>query len=217
MSPKKDTQKSAKSTTAINKKSKGFTDEERAAMKERTQELKAEARRGPRADKADGESAVLAKIAEMPDPDRAMGKRLHAIIKASAPALSPRLWYGMPAYAKDGKVVCFFQSAQKFKTRYATFAFMHDANLDEGAMWPTAFALKELNAAEEARIGALVKKAERVTKGGVRLEIVDICVYRSIRVHRSAPHSKQKIAPRGGYGSIVAHGLLKPRHLEVIL
>jgi len=205
----KDTQKSAKSTT--------FTDEERVAMKERVQEQKAAARRGPRADKADGESAVLAKIAEMPEPDRAMGERLHAVIKASAPALSPRLWYGMPAYAKDGKVVCFFQSAQKFKTRYATFAFMHDANLDEGAMWPTAFALKELNAAEEARIGALVKKAERVTKGGVRLEIVDICVYRSIRVHRSAPHSKQKIAPRGGYGSIVAHGLLKPRHLEVIL
>ena len=159
MSPKKDTQKSAKSTTAINKKSKGFTDEERAAMKERAQELKAEARRGPRADKADGESAVLAKIAEMPEPDRAMAKRLHAIIKASAPALSPKTWYGMPAYAKDGKVVCFFQSAQKFKTRYATFGFSDEANLDEGAMWPTAFALKELTAAEEARIGALVKKA----------------------------------------------------------
>ena len=113
----------------------------------------------PRADKADGESAVLAKIAAMPAPDRALGERLHAIIKASAPALSPRLWYGMPAYAKDGKVVCFFQSAQKFNTRYATFAFMHEANLDEGALWPTAFALKELTAAEEARIGALVKKA----------------------------------------------------------
>ena len=112
-----------------------------------------------REDKADGESAVLAKIAEMPEPDRAIGERLHAIIKASAPALSPRLWYGMPAYAKDGKVVCFFQSAQKFKTRYATFGFMHQANLDEGAMWPTAFALKELTAAEEARISALVKKA----------------------------------------------------------
>ncbi len=112
-----------------------------------------------RADKADGESAVLAKIAAMPEPDRALGERLHAIIKASAPALTPRLWYGMPAYAKDGKVVCFFQSAQKFKTRYATFGFMHEANLDEGAMWPTAFALKELTAAEEARIGALVKKA----------------------------------------------------------
>ena len=159
MSPKKDTQKSAKSTTAIDKTSKGFTDEERAAMKERAQELKAEARRGPRADKADGESAVLAKIAEMPEPDRAMGERLHAVIKASAPALSPRLWYGMPAYAKNDKVVCFFQSAQKFKTRYATFAFSDEANLDEGALWPTAFALKELTAAEEARIGALVKKA----------------------------------------------------------
>jgi len=152
---KKGTQKSAKSTTAIGKTSKGFTDEERAAMKERAKELKAAT------GKADGESAVLAKIAEMPDPERAMGKRLHAIIKASAPALSPRLWYGMPAYAKDDKVVCFFQSAQKFKTRYATFAFSDEANLDEGAMWPTAFALKELTAAEEARIGALVKKAVR--------------------------------------------------------
>jgi hypothetical protein len=151
MSPKKGTQKSAKSTTAIGKKSKGFTDEERAAMKERLQELKA--------DKADGESAVLAKIAEMSEPDRSMGKRLHAIIKASAPALSPRLWYGMPAYAKDDKVVCFFQSAQKFKTRYATFGFSDKANLDEGALWPVAFALKELTAAEEARIGALVKRA----------------------------------------------------------
>src|SRR5213594_4105087 len=159
---KKATQKSAKSTTAINKKSKGFTDEERGAMKERARELKAEGRRGPRADKADGESAVLAKIAEMAGPDRAMSKRLHAIIKASAPALSPRLWYGMPAYAKagkDGKVVCFFQSAQKFNTRYATFGFSDTANLDEGALWPVAFALKELTAAEEARIGALVKKA----------------------------------------------------------
>jgi hypothetical protein len=151
--------RSAKSTTATNKKSKGFTDEERAAMKERAQELKAEARRGPRADKADGESAVLAAIAAMPEPDHAMAKRLHAIIKASAPALSPKTWYGMPAYAKDGNVVCFFQSAQKFKTRYATFGFSDKANLDEGAMWPTAFALKELTAAEEARIGALVKKA----------------------------------------------------------
>jgi len=159
MSPKKDTQKSAKSTTAINKKFKGFTDEERVAMKERIQELKAATRRGPRADKADGESAVLAKIAEMPGPDRTMGKRLHAIIRASAPALSPRLWYGMPAYAKDGKVVCFFQSAQKFNTRYATFGFSDTANLDEGALWPVAFALKELTAAEEARISALVKKA----------------------------------------------------------
>ena len=161
MSPNKGTQKSAKSTTAIGKKFKGFTDEERAAMKERLQELKAAARRGPRADKADGDSAVLAKIAEMPEPDRAMGKRLHAIIKASAPALSPRLWYGMPAYAKNGKVICFFQSAQKFNTRYATFGFSDEAYLDEGAMWPTAFALKELTAAEEARIGALVKKAVR--------------------------------------------------------
>ena len=159
MSPEKDTQKSAKSTTAINKKFKGFTDEQRVAMKERIEELKAAARRGPRADKADGESELLAKIAEMPEPDRAMGKRLHAIIKASAPALSPRLWYGMPAYAKDGKVVCFFQSAQKFKTRYATFGFSDTANLDEGAMWPVAFALKELTATEEARISALVKKA----------------------------------------------------------
>jgi hypothetical protein len=156
---KKGTQKSAKSTTAIGKTFKGFTDEERVAMKERVQELKAAARRGPRADKADGESAVLAKIAEMPKPDRAMGKRLHAIIKASAPALSPRLWYGMPAYAKDGKVVCFFQSAQKFNTRYATFGFSDAANLDKGALWPVAFALKELTATEEARIGALVKKA----------------------------------------------------------
>jgi uncharacterized protein YdhG (YjbR/CyaY superfamily) len=159
MSPKKDTQKSAKSTTAIDKKSRGFTDEELAAMKDRIQEQKASARRGPRADKADGESDVLAKIAEMQEPDRAMGKRLHAIIKASAPALSPRLWYGMPAYAKDGKVVCFFQSAQKFNTRYATFGFNDTANLDEGALWPVAFALKELSATEEARISDLVKKA----------------------------------------------------------
>jgi uncharacterized protein YdhG (YjbR/CyaY superfamily) len=155
----KGTEKSAKSTTAIGKKSKGFTDEERAAMKDRAQELKAAARPGPRGDKADGESAVLAKIAAMPEPDRAMAKRLHAIIKASAPALSPKTWYGMPAYAKDGKVVCFFQSAQKFKSRYATFGFSDEANLDEGAMWPTSFALTELTAAEEARIGALVKKA----------------------------------------------------------
>ncbi len=160
MSPKKETQKSAKSTTALGKKFKGFTHEERVAMKERIQELKA-ARRGPRADKADGENAVLAKIGEMPEPERAMGKRLHAIIKASAPALSPRLWYGMPAYAKDGKVVCFFQSAQKFNTRYATFGFSDKANLDEGAMWPVAFALKDLTATEEARIGALVKQAAR--------------------------------------------------------
>jgi uncharacterized protein YdhG (YjbR/CyaY superfamily) len=149
----KGTQKSAKSTTAIGKTSKGFTDEERAAMKERAQELKAAT------NKADGESAVLAKIAELPAPERAMAKRLHAVIKASAPALSPKLWYGMPAYAKDDKVVCFFQSAQKFKTRYATLGFSDAANLDEGALWLTAFALKELTAAEETRIGALVKKA----------------------------------------------------------
>ena len=154
---KKDTPKSAKSTTAIGKTFEGFTDEERAAMKERAQELKAEARANK--NKADGEGAVLAKIAEMPEPDRAMAKRLHAIIKASAPALSPRTWYGMPAYAKDGKVVCFFQSAQKFNSRYATFGFSDKANLDEGAMWPTAFALTELTAADEARIAALVKKA----------------------------------------------------------
>ena len=128
-------------------------------MKERAKELKAAAPRGPRAGTADGESDVLAKIAEMPAPDRAMAERLHALIKASAPALSPRTWYGMPAYAMDGKVVCFFQSAQKFNTRYATFGFSDTANLDEGALWPVAFALKELTAADEARIGALVKKA----------------------------------------------------------
>jgi uncharacterized protein YdhG (YjbR/CyaY superfamily) len=149
--------RSAKSTTAINKKSKGFTDEERAAMKERAQELKAEPR--AKKNKAEEERDVLAKIAEMSEPDRTMATRLHAIIKASAPALSPKTWYGMPAYAKDGKAVCFFQSAQKFKTRYATIGFSDTANLDEGAMWPTAFALKELTAVEEARIGALVKKA----------------------------------------------------------
>ncbi len=158
MSPKKGTQKSARSTTAINKKSKGFTDEERAAMKERAQELKAEARASK--DKAEGERAVLAKIAEMPEPDRSMAERLHAIIKSSAPALSPKTWYGMPAYANmDGKVVCYFTAASKFNSRYATFGFNDDANLDEGAMWPTSFALKELTAAEEARIAALVKKA----------------------------------------------------------
>ena len=144
-------QKSAKSTTAVSKTFKGFTDEERAAMRERAQELKAAARHG--------ESDVLAKIAEMPERDRAMAERLHAIIKASAPTLSPRTWYGMPAYAKDGDVVCFFQSAHKFKTRYATFGFSDKANLDEGAMWPTSFALRDLTTAEEARIGALVKKA----------------------------------------------------------
>jgi len=157
MSSKKNTQKSAKSTTANNKKSKGFTDEERAAMKERAKEMKAEAR--AKKSKADGEHDVLAKIAEMPEPDRAMAERLHAIIKASAPALSPKTWYGMPAYAKDGKVVCFFQSAQKFNTRYATFGFSDTANLDEGDLWPVAFALKALTATEEARIVELVKKA----------------------------------------------------------
>ena len=159
MTAKKGAQKSTKSTSAIGKTSKGFTDEERAAMRERAQELKATARGPRRADKADGESDVLAKIAEMPEPDRTMAERLHAIIKAIAPALSPRTWYGMPAYAKDGNVVCFFQSAQKFKTRYATFGFSDKANLDEGDMWPTSFALKELTTAEEARISALVKKA----------------------------------------------------------
>ena len=154
---RKTTQESAKSTTAIDKTSKGFTDEERAAMKARAQELKAEARANK--DKAEGESAVLAAIAAMQEPDRAMAKRLHAIIKASTPVLSPKTWYGMPAYAKDGKVVCFFQSAQKFNTRYATFGFSDTANLDEGSLWPTAFALKELTTTEEARIVALVKKA----------------------------------------------------------
>jgi len=148
-----------KSKTTAAAKVTGFTDEERAAMKERVQEMKTSARRSPGADKADGESAVLAKIAEMREPDRTMAKRLHAIIKASAPALSPRTWYGMPAYAKDGEVVCFFQPAQKFKTRYATLGFSDAANLDEGAMWPVVFALKELTATEEARIRALVKKA----------------------------------------------------------
>jgi uncharacterized protein YdhG (YjbR/CyaY superfamily) len=135
------------------KKSEGFTAEERAAMRERARELKAEAQR------ADGERAVLAKIAEMQGPDRAMAQRLHQIIKASAPGLSPKTWYGMPAYAKDGKVLCFFQSAQKFDSRYATFSFSDKANLDEGAMWPTSFALKELTATEEAKISALVKRA----------------------------------------------------------
>ena len=139
------------------KKSGGFTDMEKAAMKERAKELKAEARASR--DRAEGESDVLAKIAEMPEPERAMAKRLHEIITASAPVLSPRLWYGMPAYAKDGKVVCFFQSAKKFNTRYASLGFSDEANLDEGALWPVAFALKELTATEEARISALVKKA----------------------------------------------------------
>jgi uncharacterized protein YdhG (YjbR/CyaY superfamily) len=147
--PAKEGTMSAKST----QKSKGFTDEEKAAMKERAQELKAEAR------KADGENALLAKVAEMPEPDRALATRFHEIVKASAPDLSPKTWYGMPAYARDGKVVCFFQSADKFKSRYATVGFSDQANLDEGAMWPTYFALRKLTAAEEAKIGALVKKA----------------------------------------------------------
>ena len=146
-----------KSNTEIDKTVNGFSNEEKAAMKERAQELKAAARADK--DKADGESAVLAKIEEMSEPDRDLAKRLHAIIKASAPTLSPKLWYGMPAYARDGKVVCFFQSAQKFNTRYSTFGFSDTANLDDGEMWPVAFALKELTATEEARISALVMKA----------------------------------------------------------
>jgi uncharacterized protein YdhG (YjbR/CyaY superfamily) len=157
MSARKATQKSVKRTTATTKKTKSFTDEERAAMKERARELKAEARADR--DRAAGESDLLAKVAEMPEPDRAMAERVHAIVSASAPDLSPKTWYGMPAYAKGGKVVCFFQSADKFKARYATFGFSDTANLDEGAMWPTSFALKELTAAEEARIAQLVKKA----------------------------------------------------------
>ena len=155
---KKATQKAAKSTTAINKKSKGFSDEEKAAMQARAKELKAEERANK--SKAEGESDVLAKIAELQGTDRAMAKRIHEIIKASAPALSPKTWYGMPAYAnKDGKIVCFFTAASKFNSRYATFGFNDTANLDEGAMWPTSFALKELTAVEEAKIAALVKKA----------------------------------------------------------
>ena len=158
MSPKKNTQKSARRVTASKKQSTGWTDEEKAAMKARAQELKAEERANK--NKAEGESAVLAAIAGMKERDRAMAKRLHEIIKASASTLSPKTWYGMPAYAdKDGKVVCFFQAAQKFNTRYASFGFNDTANLDEGHMWPVAFALQELTAAEEARIGALVKKA----------------------------------------------------------
>ncbi|GAA4592325.1 DUF1801 domain-containing protein [Planotetraspora phitsanulokensis] len=146
-------------TTAAAKNFDGFTDEERAAMKEHAQELKTAARRGSRATKADGERDVLAKIAELEEEDRVLAERIHAIVRASAPALSPKLWYGMPAYAKDGKVVCFFQSAAKFKARYATLGFNDPANLDDGAMWPTAFALMELTAEDEARIGALVKRA----------------------------------------------------------
>ncbi len=151
MSPKRGMQKSARSARASGKKAQGFTAEERAAMRERIKEL--------RSDKVDGESAVLAKIADMSGPDRVMGNRLHAIVRATAPTLTPKLWYGMPAYARGDKVVCFFQSAQKFKSRYATFGFSDAANLDEGGMWPTYFALKDLTAAEEARISALVKRA----------------------------------------------------------
>jgi uncharacterized protein YdhG (YjbR/CyaY superfamily) len=159
MSARKTTQKSAKSTTTRGKKSKGFTAEERAAMKERARELKAEAR------KADGEKALLEKVAEMPKSDRAMAKRIHAIVKDAAPDLAPKTWYGMPAYAnEDGKVVCYFTSADKFKERYATLGFNATANLDEGAMWPTSFALKELTATEERKIRALVKKAVSTSK-----------------------------------------------------
>jgi uncharacterized protein YdhG (YjbR/CyaY superfamily) len=149
--------KRAKKSTQVSTRSKGFTDEEREAMRERAQELKAAARTG--AGKTDEESAVLAKIAAMPEPDRTMAERIHAIIKATAPELSPKLWYGMPAYAKNGKVVCFFQAGQKFKTRYSTFGFSDQATLDEDNMWPTGFALKDMTAAEEARIGELVKRA----------------------------------------------------------
>jgi len=158
---KKGMQKVTKGTSVSGEKAAGFTDEERLAMRERAQELKAAARRSSGGKKADGESDVLAKIAEMPEPDRAMAERLHAIIGAVAPALSPRTWYGMPAYAKDGKVVCFFQSAQKFKSRYATLGFSDQAKLDEGVMWPTSFALKELTASVEKEIEGLVKKAVR--------------------------------------------------------
>lgn len=159
MRTRKGTLKSARSASVPSKDAKGFTDEERVAMRERAEELKAEERRGPRAKSSDGEDNVLARIAEMPESDRTMAERLHAIIKASAPALSPRTWYGMPAYAKNGDVVCFFQGAHKFKARYATLGFSDKANFDEGTMWPVAFALKELTATDEVRIGALVKKA----------------------------------------------------------
>ncbi|MEV6727577.1 MULTISPECIES: DUF1801 domain-containing protein [unclassified Streptomyces] len=155
----KDTQTSTQSTGAADEKYAGFTDEERDAMKERAQELKTTARRGSRAAKSDAEADVLAKIAEMPDADRVLAERLHAIVKAGAPGLSPKLWYGMPAYARDGKVVCFFQSAQKFKSRYATLGFSDQAGLDDGTMWPTSYALTELTPADEARIGALIEKA----------------------------------------------------------
>ncbi|MDQ3994737.1 MAG: DUF1801 domain-containing protein [Actinomycetota bacterium] len=159
MSAKKATQKSAKRTTASGKTSKRFTDEERAAMKERAQELKADQDLKAEARRADGEKALLAKVAEMPEPDRVLAEGIHAIVKESAPDLAPKTWYGMPAYAKDGKVVCYFQSAAKFKSRYATLGFNDTANLDDGVMWPTSFALTELTATEEATISALVKKA----------------------------------------------------------
>ena len=159
MSAKKATQKSAQRTTASDTRSEEWTEGERAAMKARAQEVKAATRGGARASKADGERDVLAKIAEMGETDRVMGERIHALITASAPELLPRLWYGMPAYTKGGKIVCFFQPAEKFKSRYATFGFNDDANLDEGSMWPTSYALTELTAANEAKIAALVKKA----------------------------------------------------------
>ena len=159
MKVKKETQKSGKSAKVTSRAVKGFTDEERAAMKEYAQERKAEASKGSSAKRGDGEGDVLASIAEMPPSDRAMAERLHAIVKANAPSLIPKTWYGMPAYAKDGNVVCFFQNAQKFKTRYSTFGFTDNANLDEGTVWPTAFALKELNVDAEAKIGALLKRA----------------------------------------------------------
>ena len=157
MSTKENTQQSATSTTTGGKDAAGWTAEERAAMKQRAKELKAEERANK--DKADGESDLLAKIAEMAEPDRVMAQRIHEIVKASAPALAPKTWYGMPAYAKDGQVVCFFQAAQKFKTRYATFGFNDSAHLDDGELWPVAFALRTLTPADEARISALVKKA----------------------------------------------------------
>jgi len=157
MSPSTNTQKSARSTAAIEKTSQGFSDEEKAAMKQRAKEIKAEARLGK--DREAGESAVLAKIAEFPEPDRSMAERLHAIVKANAPDLMPRTWYGMPAYTRDGKVVCFFQGADKFKARYATLGFDDTANLDEGDLWPTYFALKKLTPAVESKIAELVKKA----------------------------------------------------------
>jgi uncharacterized protein YdhG (YjbR/CyaY superfamily) len=156
---KKTAKKSATTAAAAKKQPVGFTEEERAAMKEHIQELKAEKHRGRRADKAEEEGAVLAKIAALPEPDRILAERIHAIVKANAPVLSAKTWYGMPAYARDGNVVCFFQSAQKFKSRYATLGFSDKAKLDEGRMWPTAFALKQLTAAEEAEIAALLKKA----------------------------------------------------------